>query len=128
MCMWAIVVHVAVLTISEQRAVGIMGLRNIAMAPPPLGPILAHKGIVASPQPPVSQSREPSPPEACLEAPDCAETDLHRHHGHSHTHTHTHKHTHTHTHTQTHTHSQSLTHTHTHTQGIEIHRWTNSQG
>ena len=29
--MWAIVVHVAVLTISEQRAVGIMGFRNIAM-------------------------------------------------------------------------------------------------
>src|SRR4029434_2059645 len=33
MCMWAIVVHVAVLTISEQRAVGKMGFRNIAMEP-----------------------------------------------------------------------------------------------
>ena len=31
--MWAIVVHVALLTILEQRAVGIMGLRNIAMEP-----------------------------------------------------------------------------------------------
>ena len=31
--MWAIVVPVAVLTISEQRAVGIMGFRNIAMEP-----------------------------------------------------------------------------------------------
>src|SRR4029434_9243945 len=35
MCMWATVVHVAVLTISEQRAVGTMGLRNIAMEPGP---------------------------------------------------------------------------------------------
>src|SRR4029434_1415448 len=33
MCMWAIVVHVAVLTISEKRAVGKMGFRNIAMEP-----------------------------------------------------------------------------------------------
>src|SRR4029434_2020827 len=33
MCMWALVVHVAVLTISEQRAVGIMGFWNIAMEP-----------------------------------------------------------------------------------------------
>ena len=31
--MWALVVHVAVLTFSEQRAVGIMGFRNIAMEP-----------------------------------------------------------------------------------------------
>src|SRR4029434_4675842 len=33
MCMWAIVVHVAVLTISEPRAVGKKGFRNIAMEP-----------------------------------------------------------------------------------------------
>ena len=31
--MWAIVVHVAVLTISEQRDVGLMGFWNIAMEP-----------------------------------------------------------------------------------------------
>src|SRR4029434_152982 len=33
MCMWAIGVHVAVLTIPEQRAVGKMGFRNIDMTP-----------------------------------------------------------------------------------------------
>src|SRR4029434_7010791 len=48
MCMWAIVVHVAVLTISEQRAVGIMGFRNIAMEPSHTTLSVPHK----SPPPP----------------------------------------------------------------------------
>src|SRR4029434_7486799 len=48
MCMWAIVVHVDVLTISEQRAVGIMGFRNIAMEPSHTTLSVPHK----SPPPP----------------------------------------------------------------------------
>src|SRR4029434_9446596 len=51
MCMWAIVVHVAVLTISEQRAVGIMGFRNIAMEPfqAPSVPHRSHKMVGQAP-------------------------------------------------------------------------------
>ena len=49
MCMWAIVVPVAMLTISEQRAVGIMGFRNIAMEPEK-GPFLTASEAATLPK------------------------------------------------------------------------------